>query len=127
MYRFVVLLVVLFCCCVMAGGLRVSTDTKTYCSYSDDRDGTYDCYTPEMQPSLFVFDGDKLFTHTIQTMHSTYYIMRQYEDSDGRLILDVVSDVGNEYTYAIGSDYIMAQSGTGYGSYIIKFRVKSSF
>lgn len=114
--------------CSWAGDLvRVSTDTRTYCAYSTDDDGTYDCEDAEVFPSLFEFSGGNLFVHTVQDIQSTYYIKRQSVDTDDRLILSVVSDVGNEYMYAIGTDYIMAQKGSGYGSYIIKFHVKSTF
>ena len=81
-------------------------------------------------PSLFELDdGGRLFTHTIATMSSTYYIKSsEYRDSDSILVLTAVSDVGNTYTYAFSAvnKRVAAAGESGDGTrYMVLFVAKS--
>lgn len=112
-------------------GVSYACDAMSECGYSTDDDGTYDCDDYESFSSLFELDENgRMFTHTISTMQSTYYVKAsRYDNTLDALILDVVSDAGNYYTYAFYKyeNKVTAQKGSGYGSYIIRFRVKNVF
>lgn len=73
---------------------------REYCKYNSNTE-KYDICEGYEEPSLFVINKDQtMFTHTIETMKSTYYVNEKSFDSENNLLLlSVVSDVGNRYIY----------------------------
>lgn len=50
--------------------------------------------------SLFVLNKDRtMFTHTTETLKSTYYITEREKEDEDIYLYFVISDVGNEYLY----------------------------
>jgi len=45
-------------------------------------------------------ESETMFTHTIETMKSTYYVnSSEYDETNKVWLYEVTSDVGNKYTY----------------------------
>ncbi len=91
---------------IVAVVLTINAQTSYSCHYReycdwDEAEGEFvDCSGYD-EPSLFVMNADKtMFTHTIETMKSTYYISKkEYSEENDVWTYDVTSDVGNEYYY----------------------------
>ncbi|MDO4216805.1 MAG: hypothetical protein Q4D03_01365 [Bacteroidales bacterium] len=62
---------------------------------------SYDLMQSYEETSLFELNENlTMFTHTTPNMKSTYYIKDQeYDEESSIYLFDVVSDVGNKYTY----------------------------
>lgn len=73
---------------------------REYCKWNDYTEDFDECSGYD-EPSLFVMNEDEtMFTHTIESMKSTYYIDEQEYDSENEWwIYSVRSDVGNKYIY----------------------------
>lgn len=82
------------------------------------------------ESSLFTFnEAETLFTHTTESITSTYYIQSsEYDEEYDVYAYKVISDVGNEYQYIFdpANREIRALSVKG-GPYIIRFYVKAIF
>lgn len=81
--------------------------------------------------SLFVVnDKETMFTHTISSMTSTYYVKeREYDAKNDVWTFSVVSDVGNEYYYIFDPKNYQVRAAYNYKGniYMIVFTVKSIF
>ena len=73
---------------------------REYCYYNDYTEEFGNCEGYE-ESSLFVMnDNETMFTHTIESMKSTYYVQEREYDSEKELwFYTVTSDVGNKYIY----------------------------
>ena len=71
-----------------------------------------------------------MFTHTIKTMKSTYYVKSKEYDKDAKTwFYSVVSDVGNKYDYVFDKEnkYVMALFNRDGKSVLLTFTVKAVF
>lgn len=79
--------------------------------------------------TLFKFNANlSQFQHTNETISSTYFInSKEYDDEDGIWTLEVVSDVGNKYTYLINltTKTITAVIFEDDGIRVVIFQIKS--
>jgi hypothetical protein len=82
--------------------VSITCHAREYCNWNSDDKKFEDCSGHE-ESSLFVFNENRtLFTHTTETMSSTYYIQDVELDKENDLYLyKVISDVGNKYLYVI--------------------------
>ncbi len=82
-------------------------------------------------PSMFVLNADEtMFTHTTESIKSTYYVNERNYDSEAELWLySVTSDVGNKYIYAFDpkNKEIRALYTRDGVSMLIRFYVKAVF
>lgn len=80
--------------------ISFSCKYREYCSWNEYSEKFGDCYGYD-ESSLFVMNDDEtMFTHTIETMKSTYYITSKDYDTENEVYTyNVTSDVGNKYYY----------------------------
>lgn len=81
--------------------VSLSCTYREYCEWNDyTKDFESDCNGYE-DVSLFVMnESETLFTHTTETMKSTYYVNeKEYDNINEVFTYSVTSDVGNEYYY----------------------------
>ena len=103
---------------------------REFCNWDEDAGTFVDCNGYD-EPSLFVMNSDKtMFTHSIESMKSTYYIKtKEYNEDVDVWLYDVVSDVGNEYYYIFDDKNkeirILAEKDGQ--AILIRFYVKSIF
>ena len=73
---------------------------REFCEWNESTEKFGNCEGYE-ESSLFVMNKDEtMFTHTIETMKSTYYINNSdYDAEKGLWTYSVTSDVGNKYIY----------------------------
>ncbi len=73
---------------------------REYCKWDDYSEKFENCQGYE-ESSLFVMNKDEtMFSHTIETMKSTYYInKREYDSEKDVWTYSLTSDVGNKYLY----------------------------
>lgn len=73
---------------------------REYCAWNESTE-TFDECEGYDEASLFVMNSDEtMFTHTIETMKSTYYVTsKEYDEELEVWAYDVTSDAGNEYFY----------------------------
>jgi hypothetical protein len=73
---------------------------RQYCTWNDVTEKFENCEGYE-ESSLFVMNkGETMFTHTIESMKSTYYVNSSEYDKDKDVwSYSVTSDVGNKYLY----------------------------
>ena len=83
------------------------------------------------ESSLFVMNDDEtMFTHTTETIKSTYYVQeKNYDEKNDVWTYDVVSDVGNKYYYIFDpkNKEIRVLSEKDDYNTLIRFLVKSIF
>ena len=80
--------------------LSFSCTYREYCSWNEYTEKFGNCEGYE-ESSLFVMnDGETMFTHTIETMKSTYYVTsKEYDAKNDVYTYFATSDVGNKYYY----------------------------
>lgn len=80
--------------------ISFSCHYREYCYWNDYTEEFGNCEGYE-EPSLFVVNGNEtMFTHTIESLKSTYYVQEKEYNSENEVWLyTVTSDVGNEYIY----------------------------
>lgn len=80
--------------------ISFSCTYRQYCEWNDSAEKFDNC-EGYAESSLFVMNEDEtMFTHTIETMKSTYYISsKEYKADTEVWTYDVISDVGNSYIY----------------------------
>lgn len=109
--------------------MSFSTNEMRFCEYAGE--GSYSCSQYKEYPSLFeIKEGSKIIFHTISTMQSTYFVKTMvFDDEKQALVVDVVSDAGNYYTFAFFKeiDKIIIQVGAGEGSYQLDYKIKNRF
>ena len=73
---------------------------RQYCIWNEYTEKFGNCEGYE-ESSLFVMnDNETMFTHTVETMKSTYYVdSREYDKEKDVWSYSVTSDVGNKYFY----------------------------
>ncbi|MDC1395640.1 hypothetical protein N8368_03940 [Bacteroidia bacterium] len=109
--------------------VSISCRAREYCNWNSDDEKFEDCSGRE-ESSLFVLNENRtLFTHTTETMSSTYYIQDVEHDKENDLYLyKVISDVGNKYLYVfdIKNDEIRALPLNG-DLKLVRFYIKATF
>ncbi len=113
------------------GQISFSCEYREYCDWNEVSEKFEDCRGYE-EASLFTMNKDQtMFTHTIESMKSTYYVKNKIEtDDDEYFGYDVVSDVGNEYRYLFDfkNEEVKVLSVDENGnSVLIRWYVKSIF
>ena len=108
-----------------------STSHREYCYYDEDKDEFTDCFGWD-ESSLFVMnEKETMFTHTIESMTSTYYVKdKEYDHDKDVYTYKVVSDVGNEYYYVFDlKNYEIRCLGldSDENIFLLTFRVKAIF
>ena len=73
---------------------------REYCYWNETTKKFVDCEGYE-ESSLFVMNkAETFFTHTIETIKSTYYVeSKEYDEKNDVYTYNVTSDVGNKYYY----------------------------
>ena len=73
---------------------------RQYCYWNENSEKYEDCKGYE-ESSLFVMNkAETMFTHTNETLKSTYYIdSKEYDKKNDVYTYNVTSDVGNKYYY----------------------------
>jgi hypothetical protein len=73
---------------------------RQYCYYNETTEKYGNCEGYE-ESSLFVMNkAETMFTHTIETLKSTYYVeSKEYDEKNDVYTYLVTSDVGNKYYY----------------------------
>lgn len=83
------------------------------------------------ESSLFVMNDDEtMFTHTTESVKSTYYVKdREYDEDNDVWVYDVVSDVGNRYVYIFdpGNKEIRVLAESDDYDTMIRFLIKAIF
>lgn len=74
---------------------------REYCDWNEATQNYEDNCRGYDEASLFVMnESETMFTHTIESMKSTYYVQeKNYDEKNDVWTYDVVSDVGNKYFY----------------------------
>lgn len=103
---------------------------REYCYWNEytEKFGSCEGYD---ESSLFVMNKtETMFTHTIESMKSTYYVNnRKYDEAKDVWLYYVTSDVGNEYIYIFDpkNKEIRALFAKGKKTIMIVFTVKAIF
>ena len=73
---------------------------RQYCYWNETTEKYGNCEGYE-ESSLFVMNkAETMFTHTIETLKSTYYVeSKEYDEKNDVYTYFVTSDVGNKYYY----------------------------
>ena len=104
---------------------------REYCSWIDAlEDFESDCSGYD-EASLFVMNEDEtMFTHTTETMKSTYYVKdKDYDENNDVWTYNVVSDAGNKYYYIFdpkNKEIRVLSEADDYNT-LIRFYVKAIF
>ncbi len=104
---------------------------REYCSWIE----ALEDYDTECQgydeASLFVMNDDEtMFTHTTESIKSTYYVKeKKYDEKNDVYTYDVTSDVGNKYYYIFDpkNKEIRVLSESDDYNTLIRFYVKAIF
>jgi hypothetical protein len=85
---------------ILNGQISFSCNYRQYCDWSDYNKKFENC-TGFEESSLFVMNKtETMFTHTIETMKSTYYVnSKEHDEEKDVWSYQVTSDVGNQYQY----------------------------
>ena len=75
---------------------------RQYCYWNETTEKYGNCEGYE-ESSLFVMNkAETMFTHTIETLKSTYYVeSKEYDEKNDVYTYFVTSDVGNKYYYIL--------------------------
>lgn len=108
-----------------------SCNYREYCNWNALTEEFENCEGYE-EASLFVMnETETMFTHTIESMKSSYYVSEKEYDSENDVhTYDVTSDVGNNYYYIfdIKNKEIRAVFTNDDGNImLIRFYVKAMF
>ncbi|MGB1207396.1 MAG: hypothetical protein ACPG5B_17240 [Chitinophagales bacterium] len=132
MRKIILLLIVVFLSLdTLKAQVSMSCYHREYCNYSNYTQSYTRCDGYD-EPSLFVMNSNEtMFTHTTESIKSTYYVKEKAYDEDTEMfIYYVTSDVGNEYIYSfdLPNKEIKALGEDNDGSvFLIRFYVKSFF
>jgi hypothetical protein len=103
-----------------------STDQTTVCRWDDVNEKFVDCLDYDVSTLIEMAENESLFIHTTNTIKSTYYIKsRQYNKETKVRTYDVVSDVGNYYTFFFDPEKYLIKCLSK--DYLIIYRVKNVF
>lgn len=110
--------------------LSFSCIHREYCTWSEITK-TFDNCEGYDENSLFVVNkAETMFTHTIESMKSTYYVTSRERDKEKDIwCYYVISDVGNKYFFIIDpkNKQIKAVSVKDVGSILTTYTVKAIF
>ena len=111
--------------------LSFSCTYREYCSWNEYTEKFGNCEGYE-ESSLFVMnDGETMFTHTAETMKSTYYVTsKEYNAENDVYTYFVTSDVGNKYYYIFdpkNKEIRALYSDENGKSMLLRFYVKAIF
>jgi hypothetical protein len=110
--------------------ISFSCTYRQYCTWNEYTEEFEDCEGYE-ESSLFVMNANEtMFTHTIETMKSTYYVdSKEYDKKNDVWSYNVTSDVGNKYIYIFDpkNKEIRALYITDDKTMMIVFSVKAIF
>jgi hypothetical protein len=89
-----------FYCSVINAQVSFSCIYRQYCHWNPDSEEFENCEGYE-ESSLFVLsENETMFTHTTESLKSTYFVTSKEYDADKEIwTYDVTSDVGNDYYY----------------------------
>jgi hypothetical protein len=109
-----------------------SIEGLDYCIYDSVNKNFNSCTARAGEASLFELNaGRTMFTHTTPSMTSHYYVQTKKFDSQYNLYtFDVISDVGNKYTFylpADGTGNLSIFKEQGNQSYMLKHHIKRSW
>lgn len=103
---------------------------REYCRWNDYSKEYEKCEGYE-ESSLFVVNkSETMFTHTIESIKSTYYVdSREYDSKNDVFTYDVTSDVGNKYFFVFDpkNKEIRALYIRNGETILLRFYVKSIF
>jgi hypothetical protein len=107
--------------------ISFSCSYREYCTWNEYTEKFGNCEGYE-ESSLFVMNKDEtMFTHTIESMKSTYYVTdSEYDDANEVWSYTVTSDVGNEYLYVFDPKNKEIRAFDGKKT-LIRFYVKATF
>lgn len=124
---FIILLITPF---ISFGQVSFSCEYREYCYWDEVSKKFKDC-EGYSESSLFVMSkNETMFTHTIESMKSTYYVKEKKRGDDGYFEYEVVSDVGNEYYYMFdfkNEEVKCVYKDKDGDTVLIRFYVKSIF
>ena len=109
-----------------------STNYKEQCDWNQYTSNWETSCVGDDASSLFVMNSDEtMFTHTTESMKSTYYVDSKESGDDGIFTYRVTSDVGNKYYYVFDmkAKEVKAASTRGEESewYMVRWYVKAIF
>lgn len=103
---------------------------REYCNWNSTSEKFENC-SGESEPSLFEMnEQETMFTHTISSMKSTYYVKsRSWNAASGLWLYTVKSDVGNSYVYVFDekNKEIRVLITSGDDIRMVRFYIKSAF
>ena len=103
---------------------------REYCKWNQYYEKYEDCSGFE-ESSLFVMNkAETMFTHTIETMKSTYYVNeKNYDDENEVWTYFVISDTGNKYFYVFDpkNNEIRAVFKRDEETILVRFYIKAIF
>lgn len=125
---------------IIAFSLFVFTNMKSQTSFSctyreycrwNEYSKTYDKCEGYEESSLFVMNNSEtMFTHTIESIKSTYYVdEREYDSKNDVYTYSVTSDVGNKYYFVFDpkNKEVRALYIRNGETILLRFYVKSIF
>jgi hypothetical protein len=85
---------------ILNGQISFSCNYRQYCVWNEYNKKFENC-TGHEESSLFVMNKtETMFTHTIETMKSTYYVnSKEHDEEKDVWTYQVSSDIGNQYQY----------------------------
>ncbi|MCX6159194.1 MAG: hypothetical protein NTY74_14535 [Ignavibacteriae bacterium] len=126
----IVIAFILICVTNIRAQVSFSCYYREYCKWNEYSKEFEDCKGFE-ESSLFVMNkGETMFTHTIETMKSTYYVNeREYNNEKEVWTYYVTSDVGNKYYYVFDpkNKEVRALVSKDGETMLIRFFVKAVF
>lgn len=131
MKKITLLFIGFFIALIAGAQVSYSCHYREYCDWDEVSQQFINCSGYE-DPSLFVMNtGETMFTHTTESLKSTYYVQtKEYNLDCECYTYDVVSDVGNKYYYIfdIANKEIRAlYTDTDGKSTLVRFYIKASF
>lgn len=103
---------------------------RQYCYWNETTKKYEDCEGYD-ESSLFVMNkAETMFTHTIESIKSTYYVgSKEYDEKNDVYTYNVTSDVGNKYYYIFDPKHkeVRAVYTKDGKTVLITFTVKAMF
>ncbi len=131
MKRTIIIFIILISCFSnLKSQISFSCSYRQYCIWNDINQQLEECQGYE-ESSLFVMnEAETMFTHTIETMKSTYYVTSsEYDTKKDIYTYDVISDVGNKYYYIFDPKNMQVRAvyTKNDNTYLLIFTVKAIF
>jgi hypothetical protein len=103
---------------------------REYCDWNEYAEKFEDCQGYEEASLFTVSENETMFSHTIETMKSTYFITeKEYDWEKNITTFYTTSDVGNKYIYIYDPDNkeIRVLISDEDGTRLLRFYVKAIF